>query len=504
MDGLILSNGITPIGVFLKRISRRFNKMDSEKRSFKWNMYYSYPTLFWFYSGDWFVKLVARIGLISSLAAFLGFFPAINMFISMAIYLSLKVVSQPWLGLQMHATIIETDFVYLLTVPFKSVQPLFMVFLTRFLIFRIMLGCGACKYGTGDKTWRNLTAMNYHYFTQPLPNPISWYAHKLPNWQHKMAVIGTHVVEGPLAFLAFGNQFLRLIAFMSFAGLNLMINVTGNYGFLGLLSVIQCFPLLDDQLFHLVHISTPPPTPELEGLSWMLINVLCVILGAPYVLVSLVPLVDTFHGQIPWLEETYQWLSSYSWLKAPVEKVKQLQQNSFRRVSYSRPVIKFWDPFWSKLERAYVFISPLNIINRYAKFGTMSTKRWELIVEGSNDQENWKPYEFKYKPGDVHQRPATIPFHLPGLDWRIWFLPSALRRGGYDSFPEWYQNFLLALLKGNKDVLGLLAKNPFPVNPPLYLRTVVYDYKFCYGDPKAWWFREFIVDCGAISLPETS
>jgi len=167
-------------------------------------------------------------------------------------------------------------------------------------------------------------------------------------------------------------------------------------------------------------------------------------------------------------------------------------------------VTKIWDPLWEKLEQAYIFVSPLNIVNRYAKFGTMSTKRWELIIEGSDDQVNWKPYEFKYKPGDVHKRPAIIPFHLPGLDWRIWFLPSSLRRGGYDSFPEWYQNFLVALLKGNKDVIDLLGSNPFPAKPPRYLRTVVYDYKFCYGDPKAWWFREFIVDCGVLSLPETS
>jgi len=162
---------------------------------------------------------------------------------------------------------------------------------------------------------------------------------------------------------------------------------------------------------------------------------------------------------------------------------------------------------WEPLERVYILVSPLRIINRYAKFGTMTKKRWELIVEGSSDGKQWKPYEFMYKPGDVTKRPAIVPFHLPGLDWRIWFLPSdypGVRRGDPNSYPEWYNNFLIALLNGNRAVLKLLAVNPFTDKPPKYVRTVLYDYKFCYGDNKAWWFREHIVDCEPVSLPESS
>jgi len=140
------------------------------------------------------------------------------------------------------------------------------------------------------------------------------------------------------------------------------------------------------------------------------------------------------------------------------------------------------------LVRADEFLSPFSIINRYAKFGSMSTYRWELVIEGSNDLQEWKEYGFKYKPGFTDKAPAVIPFHLPGLDWRIWFLPSSVRHYGSSALPNWYFSFLDALLEGRKEVLKLLDHNPFPHFPPKYVRTVMYDYTFT--DYKSRWKNE--------------
>jgi len=281
-----------------------------------------------------------------------------------------------------------------------------------------------------------------------------------------------------------------------------MINITGNYGFLGFLSLVHALSLLDDSIlgrFFPNLLSVDVDVPQTSFFIYLLAFCICV----SYILVSLVPLVDTFNGQIPWLSEFYVWMGSYPQFKHKVEVIQQKQQDMLERLEVHPWVEMYWMPFWELLERAYILVSPLRIINRYAKFGTINTKRWELIIEGSNDREHWKPYEFKYKPGNVTKRPPIIPMHLPGLDWRIWFLPLGESVRGYDSFPEWYKNFLNALLQGNKDVLALLEKNPFPDAPPCYLRTMVYAYKFCYGDQKEWYSRELITNCGVLPTPES-
>lgn len=47
-------------------------------------------------------------------------------------------------------------------------------------IERVMLGCGAVKYCTGDRSWRDGTAMHKHYYTQPLPNCFTHFFHRQP------------------------------------------------------------------------------------------------------------------------------------------------------------------------------------------------------------------------------------------------------------------------------------------------------------------------------------
>jgi len=119
----------------------------------------------------------------------------------------------------------------------------------------------------------------------------------------------------------------------------------------------------------------------------------------------------------------------------------------------------------------------------------MTTTRPEIIVEGSNDGQNWMPYEFRYKPGDVKRAPPWVAPYQPRLDWQMWF--AAL---GNASENPWFYNFVARLLQGSQSVLGLLAHNPFPGSPPHYLRAVVYDYRFSnFAERRAtgaWWVRE--------------
>ena len=143
-----------------------------------------------------------------------------------------------------------------------------------------------------------------------------------------------------------------------------------------------------------------------------------------------------------------------------------------------------WDVHWPRalmeLDRV---ASPFHVANGYGLFRVMTKHRYEVIVEGSDDGVDWKPYEFKYKPGDIDRRPAVIPGHMPRLDWQMWFIPDYAP-------PGWFMNFLVRLLQGSPPVIGLLKDDPFPNHPPKYVRAELYDYHFS-DDPKgkAWWQR---------------
>lgn len=147
-------------------------------------------------------------------------------------------------------------------------------------------------------------------------------------------------------------------------------------------------------------------------------------------------------------------------------------------------------------------IAPFRSVNTYGLFAVMTTERREIVVEGSNDGQTWRTYEFKYKPGDLTGRPRFVAPHQPRLDWQMWF--AAL--GNYQGNP-WFMNFCVRLLQGQPEVLALLKTNPFPDAPPRYIRAVMYDYRFAdlatrhaTGD---WWRRELRgLYCPVLSLRE--
>src|SRR5206468_1682340 len=102
-------------------------------------------------------------------------------------------------------------------------------------------------------------------------------------------------------------------------------------------------------------------------------------------------------------------------------------------------------------------VAPFRSCNGYGLFAVMTKARPEIIVEGSNDGDEWRPYEFKWKPGDVNRGPRWCQPHQPRLDWQMWF--EALDPL---TISPWFQNFLARLLEGSPDVLRLLRHNPFP------------------------------------------
>jgi hypothetical protein len=313
-----------------------------------------------------------------------------------------------------------------------------------------MFSSAAVKLGSGDPTWRSLTALRYHYETQPLPTGIGWVFHQLPASFHTVSCVFLLFVELVVAFLVFLPRRGKQLAFAFLVPLQILIALTGNYAFFNLLAVALCILLIDDAAFlRLSSRAQRGISPSIRGdsttRSWpraFLVPFAAVIL-----------------------------LSSTIQLALTVRRSAQ----GLPRAALT--VIQWIEPFRS--------------VNRYGLFAIMTTRRPEIIVEGSENGRTWKPYEFPWKPGDVRRRPGFVAPHQPRLDWQMWF--AALQTCEEN---PWFLNFLARLLQGEPAVLRLLERNPFPAGPPRFVRAMLYDYRFTDRAARrstgAWWRRDLL------------
>jgi hypothetical protein len=153
-----------------------------------------------------------------------------------------------------------------------------------------------------------------------------------------------------------------------------------------------------------------------------------------------------------------------------------------KKIKVSRPRVS------NRLQRRLARFGPLRAINSYGLFANMTETRPEIIIEGSNDLQDWKPYEFKYKVGALDRPPGFVQPHQPRLDWQMWFAALGNARGN-----PWFISLLDHLLKGTPEVLSLLGDNPFPGDPPKFIRATTYDYEFTSPPERRqtgnWWSR---------------
>jgi lipase maturation factor 1 len=439
--GLVGERGILP--------ARRF--LDDLQGNLGPNRFWLAPTLFWINAGDPFLHGLAAAGAVLSAGLIFGLLELPILCLLWLFYLSLLNVGGEFLSFQWDSLLLEAGFLAVFLAPLSFrwfahkasfAPPKIIHWLFRWLLFRLMFSSGMVKLASGDPTWRNLTALRYHYETQPLPTRAAWYFHQLPASFQDFSVVMMFIIELVLPFLTFGPKTLRLVSVAGFVFLQILIFITGNYCFFNLLAIGLCLWLLDDSLWpkrwRFVGKDTqaiyPRPWPKWVHAS----------LAVCIVLLSSVQLADLFSLRIHW--------------PSPVIQLVQVT-----------------DPF--------------HIVNSYGLFGVMTTTRPEIIVEGSGDGNTWLAYEFKYKPGDLKRPPAQVAPHQPRLDWQMWF--AAL---GSDQNNPWFINFLIRLLQGSPEVLQLLEINPFPDRPPRYIRATLNEYHFTDITARrregTWWRRE--------------
>jgi hypothetical protein len=448
--GLIGSSGILPAEDLLRFVRERTGA----------ERYWLLPTLLWLDAGDGTLVLLCGAGAALSLALLAGLAPVATLTLLWALYLSLIGVGQEFLGYQWDALLLETGLLAIFLAPrgprpgVAGEPPWAVLWLLRWLLFRLMFGSGLVKLTSGDPTWRSLSALDYHYWTQPLPTWLGWYAHQLPGWFQQASVAAMFGVELLVPLLVFAGRKARVAAFLPLTALQLLIAATGNYAFFNLLTLTLGLTLLHDE-------ALPARLRALAGeaaapTAVRRIRPQDVALAAVVLPLSLMQLVAATRVQVPWPE----------------------------------PLVAL-----------YRAAAPFESVNGYGLFAVMTTSRREIVVEGSRDGESWTPYEFRHKPGDPRQAPGFVAPHQPRLDWQMWFAALA----PCESSP-WLTRFLHRLVDGSPAVVGLLASDPFPGEPPRLVRAALYDYRFTDLATRrregAYWRREWLgLFCPVVGSP---
>ena len=216
--------------------------------------FHLFPTLCWFATSDGFLEGLSVGGSVLAALVVVGLAPAVLLPLLWISFLSLVVVCGEFLSFQWDALLLETGLLAIFAAPLtrwdhlrSAVDPPRIVrWLLWWLLFRLMFGSGIVKLASGDPTWRGLTALTYHYETQPLPTPLAWYAHQLPLWVQKGSTAIVLCVELVVPWFAVAPRRLRCLAAALLVGLQLLIALTGNYAFFNLLTIGLCLLLLDD------------------------------------------------------------------------------------------------------------------------------------------------------------------------------------------------------------------------------------------------------------------
>ena len=440
---LIGSQGLTPVGIYLKRVS---DALGSDAAGF-----IRLPSVFWLGHSDPALLTVAWIGFVLSSVVVAGYANALLLAVLWFLYMSFNHVGQEWYGYGWEIQLTETGFLAIFLCPLLDMRPfpareppVPIIVLLRWLIFRIMLGAGLIKI-RGNEIWRNATVLYYHFETQPIPGPLSRWFHFLPQSVLKAGVWFNHLGELAAPLFVFWPRLARHIAGVVIVLFQVTIILSGNLSFLNWLTVIPALACFDDGFWSRI-------LPQ-----------------------SLVLKAEEAAGRA----EPSKPMRTTAWIVTIIIAFLSI-----------RPAINMLSP----KQIMNTSFDPLDLVNTYGAFGTVGQERLNVIFEGTMDRDtsdkaNWKPYIYKGLPVLLDKQPPLIAPYQLRLDWQMWFASMS----SPDQYP-WTLNLVWKLLHNDSRTVSLFAGNPFADKPPRYIRAVLYRYRFAKpGNPQGlYWNRELV------------
>ena len=469
---LVGSDGLTPANLFLENVEEALENRGESP-------FFALPNLFWLTgASDFALHFVCLCGIVFSLLVLFGRFTGISLLALWVIYLSLVQTGGVFMSFQWDILLLEAGFLALFLTswrmrspwrnpePLNLIQKIALVF-SWLLIAKLMFFSGWVKLAWASELqpewWPDRTALDFHYMTQPLPTWTAWHMHHAPEWVHAVSIWLMYFVEILLPFAILLGRWGRVTAAIGFSFLMITIMATGNYTYFNWLTILLCIPLVPDSLWpkwirnglQFSPIGIPNPVPRHTFRLQLGISIVCFsILG----LLQLHTILRDLH-------------------QAPKPMISE------------NP-----NPEW--LDRFAGVFQPFRIASGYGLFRTMTTSRPEIILEGSNDGENWLAYDFEWKVDELGDRPRFVAPHQPRVAWQFWF--AALRADFQKdrSNAPWIESLIIQLLENDPEVRSLIKHSPFPDAPPRFLRLQLYDYEFTTPEEKAetgnWWKRELL------------
>jgi hypothetical protein len=438
---LIGSHGLLPVGSYLTRVG---GFLGSDASGFV-----RLPSLFWFMHSDAVLVITAWAGFALSCVVAAGYANAIIMAVLWVLYMSFVHVGQDWYGYGWEIQLLETGFLAIFLCPLydgrpfpKYAPPHVIIWLFRWLIFRVMFGAALIKL-RGDSCWRDLTALYYHFETQPIPGPLSRAFCFLPHWALKIGVLFNFLAELVMPWFAFYPRLARYIAGVVMILFQITLILSGNLSFLNWLTIIPALACFDDQFWSqilpraLVRCATnaaasASSSRPMRRVAWVIAAILAFL--------SIQPVVNMISPN-------------------------QIMNTSF---------------------------DPLDLVNTYGAFGSVGKVRYNVVFEGTDaatpdDNAQWREYLYRALPVALDQRPPQIAPYQPRLDWQMWFAAMSTP----DEYP-WTLHLIWKLLHNDPGALSLFGGNPFPDKPPRFVRAVLYSYAFAPLGNQAhlWWNRK--------------
>ena len=438
---LIGSHGLLPLDLFVERVQEALGSRAAG--------FLRLPSVFWFGYSDGFLQLMAWVGVGLSCVVMAGYANAVVMGALWGLYMSFVHVGQDWYGYGWEIQLLETGFLAIFLCPLwdgrpfpRREPPVVVLWLFRWLIFRIMIGAALIKL-RGDPCWRDLTALYYHFETQPIPGPLSRGFAFLPHWLLQGGVLFNFLAELIAPWFAFYPRLGRRIAGVIIVLFQITLILSGNLSFLNWLTIVPALACFDDGFWAkcvprrlarraAAAGAATQPSVALRRTAWGL--------AAGIALLSVAPVLN---------------------LISP----RQVMNTSFDR---------------------------LDLVNTYGAFGSVGRERLNVVFEGTDDDPAgegtvWKDYPYRALPVALDRRPPQIAPYQPRLDWQMWFAAMS----SPDEYP-WTLHLVWKLLHNDPLALSLLGKNPFPEKPPRYVRAVLYRYRFAPPGNAAgdWWERE--------------
>jgi hypothetical protein len=439
---LIGADGLLPAGAYIQSISKAIGPTDG---------FVHYPSVFWFGHSDTALLTVAWTGFVLSCVVVAGYANALLLTVLWFLYMSFVHVGQEWYGFGWEIQLLETGFLAIFLCPLLDMRPfpgrpppMLIIILFRWLIFRIMLGSGLIKV-RWDVNWLNGTALYYHFETQPIPGPLSWWFHFLPRSILKTGVWFNFLAELAAPWFVFWPRLARHIAGSVIVLFQLNIILSGNLSFLNWLTIVPALACMDDGFWRRLLPNRIVRSAEAAAADAEPSRPMLTTAGIVTALVAMLSIQPVFNLMSP----------------------KQAMNSSF-------------DPF--------------DLVNTYGAFGTVGQERLNVVFEGtmdedSSDKAHWVPYIYKGLPVLLDRRPPQIAPYQLRFDWQMWFASMS----SPNDYP-WTITLVWKLLHNDPGSVSLFAGNPFPTKPPHYVRAILYRYSFAKpGNPQhLWWNRQRI------------